>query len=734
MGKGDFQIPTGFVMGSRGSCLGIFQPAGSLSPGNDSWYIQVPIPESIPLDAASHFVMPTRNLRRAKGKTRQLARPSIAPRRRTNPEKTGGASAPSALEARLRLAMSAANVGFWDMNLVTREIHFSPELRRQLGCGRAEMPDLYEAWESRLHPDDRREVLRRLRAMLTGRTNHYEAEYRLRHKDGSYRWIDARGLVLRQNDHSLHATGVHLDVTERKAAEAELAGLAAIVESSADAIFSRDAEGMVRTWNAGAARILGYSAEEIVGRPVTVLIPPDRMKEATEVRKLLSRGRGVGSHYETVRVAKNGRRVPVSVTNSVIRTADGRAIGISTVLRDATRQRQYEEALVENERNLSEFFNQSPVGLLWVAADGKIERVNQAALDLIGTTRARCLHHDLLEFQADSDVFMQLLSRVAKGETVQNERVRLRRPDGSCRHTLVDANCFRARNALVRTQWFVRDITERVELEGELLDISEREQRRIAQDLHDGLGQLLSALMHLTAQLEADLATSCPAEVDKAARLMRLLDEALFQTRSLARGLYPVRPVPDGLMLALGELAARTRDLFHCNCRFRCPEPVAVEDNSLATHLYRIAQEAVLNALMHGRARKITIGLSATPARLMVGVRDDGLGIDEPVPRNKGMGIRIMRYRTGMIGGSLAIQNETSGGTNVVCTVHLPLTRPEAYEKARPNSRAQGKRGPGRGGRPRRATPENPYRGGSSDDAGRPAWDHRQPTRSRRGR
>jgi len=122
-------------------------------------------------------------------------------------------------------------------------------------------------------------------------------------------------------------------------------------------------------------------------------------------------------------------------------------------------------------------------------------------------------------------------------------------------------------------------------------------------------------------------------------------------------------------MSPLEELAASVTELFKVPCELDCPRPVRVEDDSVATHLYRITQEAVTNSLKHGRAQKIKIGLSATPKRIILSVGDDGVGIKKSAGRKTGLGLRIMSYRAGMIGGTLVVQAKPEGGTDVVCTV-----------------------------------------------------------------
>jgi signal transduction histidine kinase len=164
-----------------------------------------------------------------------------------------------------------------------------------------------------------------------------------------------------------------------------------------------------------------------------------------------------------------------------------------------------------------------------------------------------------------------------------------------------------------------------------------------------------------------------------------VLDKAIGQTRSLARGLHPVKPEPNGLMSALQELASQTKTLFNVDCRFTCRQPVLIEDSTTATHLYRIAQEAVTNAIKHGKPGLIQISLTQTPGRINLAVKDNGVGLRSRRGKHRGMGLRIMHYRAGTIGGSLAIRKATGGGTTVVCSVPLSadglLNNPERATK-----------------------------------------------------
>jgi len=220
-----------------------------------------------------------------------------------------------------------------------------------------------------------------------------------------------------------------------------------------------------------------------------------------------------------------------------------------------------------------------------------------------------------------------------------------------------------------RTAALTSEIAERQRLEEEILEISEREQRRIGHDLHDGLSQHLTGAA-LAGQVLADKLTAHLApEATDARKVVALVEDGITLARNLARGLHPVEMTADGLMQALDDLAATTADLFKISCRFECDSPVLVHDPATSGHLYRIAQEAISNAVRHGKARHVTIRMEPVEAGIELAVSDDGIGLPEPLPVNAGMGMRIMAHRSGIIGAMFEARRNDAGGTTIVCTV-----------------------------------------------------------------
>lgn len=222
----------------------------------------------------------------------------------------------------------------------------------------------------------------------------------------------------------------------------------------------------------------------------------------------------------------------------------------------------------------------------------------------------------------------------------------------------------------------VRDITERRRLELEVLRVSDEERRRIGQDLHDDLGQQLTGVGLIARSLARRLAREEHPAAGMAEEITQLIREADEQARRLARGLVPVQLGPDGLTAALERLCESAGHLFGIRCTFEPAVDSArwLSSAEVVTHLYRIAQEAVSNAVRHGDAETVGIALLVSTERLRLRVRDDGRGITEDeIVRSRtgeaGMGLRIMHHRARIIGGSLDVRRRPDGGTVITCTL-----------------------------------------------------------------
>jgi PAS domain S-box-containing protein len=213
------------------------------------------------------------------------------------------------------------------------------------------------------------------------------------------------------------------------------------------------------------------------------------------------------------------------------------------------------------------------------------------------------------------------------------------------------------------------DVTEERRLRDEVVAAGEAERQRMGQDLHDLLGQDLTALAYVAESLASRLEAEGSTLAGRAATLHELARKASTEARRVARGLCPVDLSEEGLVEALRDLADRTRELYGIPCALECPDPVFVANIVVATDLFRIAQEAVHNAVKHAQPRRLRLSLTERDGVLTLSVEDDGTGLADDADRGQGMGLRVMQYRASRIGGRLRIQSQPGGGTCITCRI-----------------------------------------------------------------
>jgi signal transduction histidine kinase len=223
--------------------------------------------------------------------------------------------------------------------------------------------------------------------------------------------------------------------------------------------------------------------------------------------------------------------------------------------------------------------------------------------------------------------------------------------------------------------WYFRDVTERRRTYRQVLEAGERERQRIGQDLHDDLCQHLAGITCMGRVLHQRLLARQPVEPNSAADLVELVEQAVRRARDIARGLQPLQLDSDGLAVSLQDLAASIEQMFQIRCHVSCDGPIVNDDPNGLIHLYRITQEAISNAIRHGKAKNVYVDVVHVGERLILSIEDDGLGIDAANAR-AGLGMRSMRHRARLIGATLSIEHGDGGGTVVTCTMDAPATAP----------------------------------------------------------
>jgi PAS domain S-box-containing protein len=339
-----------------------------------------------------------------------------------------------------------------------------------------------------------------------------------------------------------------------------------------------------------------------------------------------------------------------------------------------------EAALRQQTSILQSILNSMGDGVIVADAAGKIllsnpaaKRLIQAGLGIAARGRATDRSHTYLPASlATHRTQENPLVRAIRGEVVDGAEIFLRRADdaegiwlSATGRPLIDEQGRIQGGVVVYT-----DMSARKLMEKQVAEISDREQRRIGQDLHDSLCQHLVSIGFAAELLREKLVRHEFPEADRAEVIAEMVNEGISQARNLARGLYPVRLEVDGLASALEELADTVQARNNVACHFSCEEKVLIYDEVAGGNLFRIAQEAINNAVKHGHCRNISVGLGAVDEEVILTVKDDGVGFAGGLESTTGMGLHIMSYRARMIGAALDIRRGAGGGTIVLCSFH----------------------------------------------------------------
>jgi PAS domain S-box-containing protein len=349
--------------------------------------------------------------------------------------------------------------------------------------------------------------------------------------------------------------------------------------------------------------------------------------------------------------------------------ADDLAFGIASLRLRAERQ-QALEALQASEERYRQIVETAEEGI-WVLDEADATTfVNQKMAQMLGYSVEEMLASPILSY-VDARDRARVESALHRRRAGIRERhdVRFRRRDGSelC-VILAGTPIFDEAGRYQGSLKMATDITERKRLQRGIAEISSLEQQRIGRDLHDVLGQNITGISFLSKILEQKLRSLALSEAQEAAEIGRLAALTNRQARSLARALSPVDLTAANFEAKMNEFAAGVQEIFSIPCACECDRHVRIPDDDTAVHLFRIAQEAINNAVRHGHARNILIHLTEEAGRRMLMVQDDGCGMPEDARTRDGMGLQIMDYRASAIGGQLRIRSNANRGTVVVCS------------------------------------------------------------------
>ncbi|HTN76889.1 MAG TPA: PAS domain S-box protein [Pirellulaceae bacterium] len=512
------------------------------------------------------------------------------------------------------------------------------------------------------------------------------------------------------NDRRIHMAIV--DISDRKQAEEALRKLTTSLEQQvadqtrevrllAKAI-SNLGEGVVITgddvdWpnpvilfvNEAMCQVTGYKAEELIGQSMRLLQGAPFDQE--HVRQRLSRGHPVACELRSFR--KDGTPYDAEVFVTPLYNATGQRTNFISIHRDISDRKRAEQTLRASEERMRAILQTATSAIVTIDNRGRIKEVNPAAERMFGYCAAELLGKNVSllmppPFCVEHDQYIArfLSTGIPHIIGIGRELMALRK----------DGTVFPIELAVSQVDHLglftgiLVDISVRRELQRNVLEIAAEEQRRIGQELHDGTGQELTGLT-LIAGVIRDILGGLPSHAaagqatwqltapvmarlnTMAETLCAKLAECHRNVQQLSHGIMPVQVDAEGLRSALADLADGINRTHSLTCHFDCPTPVAIGDNTIATHLYRIAQEAVSNALRHSGARQIQIALRQEGNHIILQICDDGSGIamdhGTKTKAAQGLGLRTMLYRAGIIGGTLHIERGPQGGTWITCNV-----------------------------------------------------------------
>jgi PAS domain S-box-containing protein len=526
------------------------------------------------------------------------------------------------------------------------------------------------------------------------------------------------------------------DDTKRREAEMALQLRGAIVDSSDDAIISKGMDGIITSWNRGAQLLFGYTSAEAIGQHITFIIPPDRRGEEDTILAQLRSGRPV-DHFETVRMRKDGSLLNISVTISPIRDSSGRVVGASKVARNITDKMQIERALRESEERFRAIVETTPECVKLVEADGTLLHMNSSGLTMVG---ANCLDmvvgknvYDLIA-PHDRDRFRAFNEGVCRGEkgSLEFDILGL---GGVSRHMETHGAPLHMPNGTVVQLGVTRDITKRTqaeaelrsseerlraltgelelkvqlrtleleqrngevlrqaeqlrELSGRLMQTQDEERRRIARELHDGVGQLLAAMSMNFSKVERESAKLDPEAAQTLEENVTLVKSAAQEIRTISYLLHPPLLDEVGLESALSwfvdGFAERSKIAVSVDLIPGFSEGMP---RDLALSLFRIVQECLTNIHRHSGSATAFLGITRSSDEIRLEVEDEGKGMPEEI-RSKvssgqscGVGLSGMRERVRQFGGRLEVDSDETG-TRITAILPLPAELREANTDSR---------------------------------------------------
>ena len=628
--------------------------------------------------------------------------------------------------ARLEMVEQASQVGFWFCDLPFDKLLWDDRVKDHFWLP----PDAevtIETFYQRLHPDDR-ERTRQAMEVSIANDFPYDIEYRTVAPDGRQKQIHAIGRTFYDGSGKPKSfDGLTFDVTAQKTMGETTGLLAAIVNSSDDAIVSKNLDGVITSWNHAAERIFGYTAAEAIGQHITLIIPPDRLEEEVGILERIRRGERT-DHFDTVRMHKDGSLLNISATISPVRDATGRIVGASKVARDITAQKQAEErekriageSIAANAK-FRAVFEQTSVFAGIMSKDGILIEANRLCLEACGYSAEEVLGKPFWrtrwwrDFKESQSKIREATLRAAQGipyrETLNyswadgTERLvdfalyPIVDDDGEVLYLhptgvdITDLKCaeenYRNLAETLEAEVHSRtaelenrklEVTRQAELLREfsqrLLQAQDEERRHIARELHDSAGQTLTVLGMTLAQLHKDTSQRTPDLASQVEMVQQCVQQLHSEIRTTSYLLHPPLLDETGLSSALNWYVQGLVERSELEISLDIAQNLGRLDRAMELAIFRLVQESLTNIHRHSGSKIASIGIDRTPELITVNISDRGKGMSperlaEIQSGISGLGFRGMRERLRQFGATLDIESSASG-TQIRVTIPLP--------------------------------------------------------------
>jgi PAS domain S-box-containing protein len=592
-----------------------------------------------------------------------------------------------AAESSYELAINAARLPVWHYDVRSDTVTGNAYWHRTVGhdVSDAEAPLRVETWLSDIHPEDAERTSKLLTPEATDGTGFYQTEFRIRMPGGEYKWLLDRGRVVERGADGAptKVVGISLDIDARKRLEADLREseqrFRGAFEFSAIGMALLATDGRWLRVNRALCEILGYTAEELLTTDFqSITHPEDLETDVSQMRQMLA---GTLTHYDMEKryIHKSGNIVWGLLSVSLVRSPAGQSMYFVSQIQDITERKLAERRLVESELRYRTVADLVP-GFVFegVVRDGNPHPiwVSDGFKRVYGCTLDRFLELGGKGFcDAAAWVPMPAGESEFAGAADLGTDVSLRNIDGAQRWLRVVARVVRdgAVTHADRVLGVAEDITDRKRLESALRDATHREQQRLGQEIHDGLGQELTGLAYLASSLATEAARAGSPLAADMTRLADVARHAIESCRSIARGVSPLTESRGSLVQSLRRITELAAASGHSRISFEAIENAELTlPSESCDQLHRIAQEALNNALKHAAANNIEVSIQIDPNLVRIRIRDDGRGLPASEQTQAGRGIDGMRQRASSIGARLRLEVRPSGGAAVVCECPQP--------------------------------------------------------------